>query len=120
MGKMFDGFVPLDSLYEFLQRRGHTLLIKGDAGTGKTTLALEVLRVFGKGGMGVYLSTRVSPEKLYTQFKWIKEMVKTEHLVSTTYAPDETKFDDMRLRYEVHIGEDARRNEVPEDSFYSL
>lgn len=89
--------VPPDGLYDFLQRRGRTLLIKGDAGTGKTTLALELLRVYGAGGKGVYLSTRVSPKKLYTQFDWLKEMVKPEHLVSIAYTPDETRFDDMRL-----------------------
>lgn len=87
---------PPDDLYEYLKRKGH-VLIKGDAGTGKTTLALELLRMLGVGGKGVYLSTRVSPSELYAQFPWLEEIVKPEHMVSTTYAPDETKFDDIRL-----------------------
>jgi KaiC/GvpD/RAD55 family RecA-like ATPase len=89
------GILP-DGLYEFLKSKGH-VLIKGDPGTGKTTLALELLRMLGVGGKGVYLSTRVSPSKLYVQFPWLEEIVKPEHLVSTTYAPDEIKFDDVRL-----------------------
>jgi len=39
----------LDGLRSFLERRGHTLLIKGLAGTGKTTLSLHLLSELGKG-----------------------------------------------------------------------
>jgi DNA replication protein DnaC len=49
----------LDGLAEFLQTGGNTLLIKGDAGTGKTTLALQLMKsLAGKDG-GVYISARV-------------------------------------------------------------
>ncbi|MEM3637529.1 MAG: gas vesicle protein GvpD P-loop domain-containing protein [Conexivisphaerales archaeon] len=61
----------LDGLQSFLQRRGHTLLIKGLAGTGKTTLALQLLSGLGKGE-GVYISSRVSEAKLAKQIPWIK------------------------------------------------
>jgi len=88
---------PVDKTCDFFQRGGQALLIKGEAGTGKTTFALELLRVHGKGGKGVYISTRVSPKKLYSQFKWLEEIVKPEHIISTNYQPDETKFEDMRL-----------------------
>jgi len=58
------GSAKLDGLAEFLQTGGNTLLIKGDAGTGKTTLALQLMkRLAGKDG-GVYISARVSKEKL--------------------------------------------------------
>lgn len=40
------------------------LLIKGLPGTGKTTLALELLRIYGKG---IYISTRVSERKMKEQ-----------------------------------------------------
>ncbi|MHA1581777.1 MAG: gas vesicle protein GvpD P-loop domain-containing protein [Candidatus Baldrarchaeia archaeon] len=36
------------------------MLIKGLAGTGKTTVALEVLRKICRNGAGYYLSTRFS------------------------------------------------------------
>ena len=37
-----------------------SILIKGEPGTGKTTLALELLRLYGKG---IYVSTRLSKEQ---------------------------------------------------------
>lgn len=43
-----------------------SVLIKGEPGTGKTTLALDLLRRYGTG---LYLSTRVSEEKLLEQQK---------------------------------------------------
>ena len=43
-----------------------SFLIKGEPGTGKTTLALDLLRRYGAG---LYLSTRVSEEKLLEQQK---------------------------------------------------
>ncbi|MGB9659998.1 MAG: gas vesicle protein GvpD P-loop domain-containing protein [Nitrososphaerales archaeon] len=39
-------------------RIGHTLLIKGDAGTGKTTLALEILQNFEPVDC-IYFSTKL-------------------------------------------------------------
>lgn len=95
--------IPLDGLYDFLERRGHTLLIKGAAGTGKTTLALDLMRIHGKGGKGVYFSTRVSPAKLYAQFNWLSEIVKPEHIISTAYQPDEAKLEDVRLADAKHL-----------------
>ncbi len=84
-------------IIEFLQQPKRVLLIKGAAGTGKTTLALELLRIFGSGGNGVYFSSRVSPEKLYTQFPWLEEIVKPEHILSMSYSPEEAKVEDIRL-----------------------
>lgn len=53
---------------------GFSLLLKGEPGTGKTMLALEMLDVFG-GKNAVYLSTRVSLHALYNQFPWLEERV---------------------------------------------
>src|SRR5208282_2415453 len=55
----------LDSLEEFLRTGGNTLLIKGEAGTGKTTLALQLLKGLSGDGNGVYISARVSERKLH-------------------------------------------------------
>jgi KaiC/GvpD/RAD55 family RecA-like ATPase len=51
-------------LEEFLNPSVSTLLIKGAPGAGKSTLALELLRLNGKG---TYVSTRVSNENLASQ-----------------------------------------------------
>jgi KaiC/GvpD/RAD55 family RecA-like ATPase len=51
---------------------GHSLIVKGGAGTGKTTFCLELLEKAAKTGPSFYLSTRVSDEALYRQFNWLK------------------------------------------------
>ncbi len=64
----------LDGLAAFLKRRGHTLLIKGEPGCGKTTLALRILDDFGEGN-GIYISSRVSEAKLYTQISYADKLL---------------------------------------------
>jgi len=49
-----------------------TLLVKGLAGTGKTTVALEILKAAGKGN-GAYISSRVPQELLETHIPAMKE-----------------------------------------------
>lgn len=55
-----------------LSKGGFSLLIKGQAGTGKTTLTFEILNNMSKLGSVLYISTRVSPKFLYGKFPWIK------------------------------------------------
>ena len=57
----------------FTKEGGRSLLVEGEAGTGKTTFALQVLEELGKPQTSFYLSTRVSDEALYTQFPWLRE-----------------------------------------------
>jgi KaiC/GvpD/RAD55 family RecA-like ATPase len=70
-------------------------LIKGEPGGGKTTLALELLR---RHGTGLYISTRVSQEKLLDQqqsFKPLLEQNKTqEDLLDGVYS---YTFEDQRF-----------------------
>src|SRR5579875_509460 len=73
----------LDGLQSFLERRGHTLLIKGLAGTGKTTLSLHLLSELGKGN-GVYISSRVSEEKFTKQSDFIDVRVDSPAAVLET------------------------------------
>ncbi|MHA1579511.1 MAG: hypothetical protein ACTSUQ_07780 [Candidatus Freyarchaeota archaeon] len=40
-----------------LEYEGFSLLIKGDAGTGKTTLALELVSYYSQKGKTLYLAT---------------------------------------------------------------
>ena len=54
----------LDGLARFLTLKGNTLLIKGYAGAGKTTLSLQLLRQLARDGSGVYISSRVSQDKV--------------------------------------------------------
>ncbi len=77
-----------EEILSLLDKQGVSLIIKGKAGTGKTTLALELLGHYNDRS-GVYLSTRVSPRKLYRHFPWVKEAVKPELVIDVTKPYEE-------------------------------
>ncbi|HEV8050359.1 MAG TPA: gas vesicle protein GvpD P-loop domain-containing protein [Thermoplasmata archaeon] len=66
------GGVPPEVLVFLSGRGGRSLIVKGGAGTGKTTFGLELLERIGKPNQSYYLSTRVGDEALYRQFPWLK------------------------------------------------
>jgi KaiC/GvpD/RAD55 family RecA-like ATPase len=66
------GGVPPEVLAFLSGKGGRSLIIKGGAGTGKTTFGLELLERIGKPSTSYYLSTRVGDEALYRQFPWLK------------------------------------------------
>lgn len=63
----------LDGLARFLMLKGNTLLVKGYAGAGKTTLSLQLLRQLARDGNGVYISSRVSEDKVGGHLPWVKD-----------------------------------------------
>ncbi len=66
-----------NELEEFFGKEGgHSLIIKGEPGSGKTTLALEILNHYRNDMRVMYLSTRVADEVIARQFPWVKEVVK--------------------------------------------
>ncbi|MFB3764925.1 MAG: gas vesicle protein GvpD P-loop domain-containing protein [Methanotrichaceae archaeon] len=66
--------------------RGQTLLIKGLPGTGKTTLALEIMNALCERNNGLYISTRVDPERLYTTHPWVKGVLPPKNVINATQA----------------------------------
>ena len=66
------GGVPPEVLTFLSGKGGRSLIVKGGAGTGKTTFGLELLERVGKPQQSYYLSTRVGDEALYRQFPWLK------------------------------------------------
>ena len=82
----------LDSL---LTPQVRFVLIKGDPGTGKTTLALELL---SRHGRGVYASTRVSLDQLSLQNPILRSLIErgfVSELRNSSY--DKFKIEDYRL-----------------------
>ena len=64
--------VPPEVISFLSGKGGRSLIVKGGAGTGKTTFGLELLEKIGKPNQSYYLSTRVGDEALYRQFPWLK------------------------------------------------
>src|SRR5919202_2405950 len=58
-------------LMQFVQRNTYSLLIKGYAGTGKTTLSLTILRTLKIKSNFFYISTRISPKQLFLYYPWL-------------------------------------------------
>ncbi len=66
------GRVPPEVVSFLSGKGGRSLIIKGGAGTGKTTFGLELLERLGQPTRSFYLSTRVGDETLYRQFPWLR------------------------------------------------
>lgn len=60
-----------EELMEFIWRDTYSLLVKGHAGTGKTTLALSILRTLDIRRNFFYISTRISPKQLFQYYPWL-------------------------------------------------
>ncbi|MFQ5871121.1 MAG: gas vesicle protein GvpD P-loop domain-containing protein, partial [Candidatus Geothermarchaeales archaeon] len=80
------GRIPRE-LVGFLRRGRSTLVIKGDPGTGKTILSLELLKRFSKNRTGVYLGTRVSAERMLVQHPWLRGIVDSERFLTSATPP---------------------------------
>jgi gas vesicle operon resressor len=61
-------------ILNFLDVPGQVLLIEGAPGTGKTSLALEILYSM-ENSHKVYASSRVSPTRLRHHFPWMDEVI---------------------------------------------
>jgi KaiC/GvpD/RAD55 family RecA-like ATPase len=97
-----------EELEHFVRRDTYALLIKGRAGTGKTTLSLTILKILGQASNFFYISTRVSPRQLFTYYPWLDHFVKA---IKPQPAPDNEEH-----VYKMSMFEDARLDE-PESLF---
>ena len=78
---MKDVNIPAEIKRFFEMDGSRSLLIKGPAGTGKTTLALQIMEDLGTPESSFYLTTRVSDEALFQQFPWLKDEEKKRKIV---------------------------------------
>ena len=53
-------------------------------GTGKTTLALEIMSSLCEERNGIYISTRVDPARLYATNPWIEKVLMPRNVVNAT------------------------------------
>ncbi len=89
-----------EELSEFLSKDTYSLLIKGDSGTGKTILALTILRSLRPLENPLYLSTRTSPLQLVENYPWVEEIFGPPNAVGVGRGRDTEGWDtivDARL-----------------------
>ncbi|HEY1211892.1 MAG TPA: gas vesicle protein GvpD P-loop domain-containing protein [Nitrososphaera sp.] len=89
-----------EELMQFIKRDTYSLLVKGDAGTGKTTLALTILKTLGSENNFFYISTRTSPKQLFQYYPWLNDFVaKFKRKNSNVSSEKEVlpSFEDARL-----------------------
>jgi KaiC/GvpD/RAD55 family RecA-like ATPase len=65
--------IPTEVYQFFTNPGGHSLIVRGNAGTGKTTFALQTIEELSAIEKSFYHSTRVSDMSLLTQFEWLKD-----------------------------------------------
>src|SRR5438093_11281124 len=70
------GRIPREMVEFFNAPGGHSLIVKGPAGTGKATFALELTEALGEVTASHYLSSRVSVASLYRAVTWLKDRIK--------------------------------------------
>lgn len=80
--------LPTELVNFFKGPGGHSLIVKGLAGTGKTTFALQLAEELDNITKSHYISVRVSDESLYNQFPWLrKKLAEKEKLkMAKSYA----------------------------------
>ncbi|MHA1209638.1 MAG: gas vesicle protein GvpD P-loop domain-containing protein [Candidatus Freyarchaeota archaeon] len=61
-------WIPKEIVEAFNRLKGYKLLVKGAPGTGKTLFALSICEFLNSKGPALYLSTRVTPEELYSTY----------------------------------------------------
>ncbi|MGC8497804.1 MAG: gas vesicle protein GvpD P-loop domain-containing protein [Thermoplasmata archaeon] len=85
-----------NEIEEFINsENGVSLILKGPPGSGKTTLALQILEHFQEKNKIIYLSTRVGDVSLHKQFPWLKEMEKNLKLLITSKLFIEQTFQEI-------------------------
>lgn len=92
--------IPPEIYAFFTNSGGHSLILRGKAGAGKTTFALQTMEDLSDLERSYYVSTRVSDSSLLTQFPWLEGRMGGDKMVLETKenAPGlhRTKLNDLK------------------------
>lgn len=98
--------IPQEVLTFFSKPGGHSLIIRGEAGTGKTTLSLQLIEELAQYNNSHYLSTRVSDILLLVQFPWLGEKI---------YGKEYTSFVKNQVPWITGEGDPDTAHVIPRD-----
>ncbi len=102
--------IPSEIIEFFGNPGGHSLIVRGRAGAGKTTFALQAVESLAAVDRSFYMSTRVSDRSLFRQFPWLEERVQRTNGVTGSKSDDLSNglagrsMDPSNCRLEVVIG----------------
>ena len=65
--------IPQEVFRFFTNPGGHSLILRGNAGAGKTTFALQIIEDLAAVEKSYYFPTRVSDANPYATVPWLKE-----------------------------------------------
>jgi KaiC/GvpD/RAD55 family RecA-like ATPase len=83
-------------LLDFFSSGGRSVLVRGDPGTGKTSLVLQLLDFHSKNGFkSVYMSTRLSAKTLKSHQPWV-DVVQGKYGTVPRLEDDQIGFQDSR------------------------
>ena len=85
-------------LMQFVNHSTYSLLIKGYAGTGKTTLSLTILKALNIKSNFFYVSTRISPRQIFIYYPWLSKFIvgsRAPNSIENEYSL--SSFEDARL-----------------------
>ncbi len=106
-------------IYRFFNNPGgHSLILRGSAGTGKTTFALQTIEDLSAVKNSYYLSTRVSDASLLDQFPWLGDKVEFSADDSTEEGGPRGGKENLRKRLNRLKG--LEEESTPSDSEISL
>ncbi len=102
-----EGRLPEDIIRFLGNHGGHSLIVKGSAGTGKTTFSLQLIEEMKGSQNSYYLSTRVSDESLYKQFPWLKTKIEESRsrLAERTEKLNVDRTELNKLEGQIELGE---------------
>jgi len=86
--------IPPEVVHLLNNPEGRFVLVKGKAGTGKTMFCLELVRECG----GLYISTRVRPDRLYADCPGLEESVPPDFIIDAATDLDETVLKDFMAK----------------------
>jgi KaiC/GvpD/RAD55 family RecA-like ATPase len=86
--------IPPEVVHLLNNPEGRFVVVKGKAGTGKTMFCLELIRECG----GLYISTRVRPDRLYADCPGLEESVPPDFIIDAATDLDETVLKDFMAK----------------------
>ncbi|MEF8873054.1 MAG: gas vesicle protein GvpD P-loop domain-containing protein [Candidatus Thermoplasmatota archaeon] len=106
--KMIKSIPP--EIKEFLEKEGgSSVFFEGSSGTGKTTIALQIIEELADPEKSFYLSTRVSDEALYTQFPWLEDKEMRSQITDASKVFLETLYGEEEEEKEQVIDEEKKK-----------